>query len=330
MENCSSWLAVVALVLSGPVKGGVMDVKLWEERFADHLRSYRRSDQTVASYSIQVRHFLEFLRGRGLSSPAELKRADVEAYQVSLEHVLTFKGTPLTISSKNNKISITRAFIKYLRRANVLMTDPARDIVCPRPPKTILPELPNEEQIERLLETPDTSCPLGLRDRAILELFYSSALRNMELRMLKVGDVDFGRLQVRVYRGKGGRGRVVPLGETAAAWVQQYLVESRPQLIREPEHGFLFVSYRGCPLKCNRLIELVARNGEEAKLPMRITPHVLRHSCATHMLRNNVRFRHLQEFLGHVTPSSTQIYTRVEISDLREAHRTCHPREHLR
>lgn len=320
MKIISSWIAEVTPV----------DSKLWQQRFAEHLRSYRRSEETIASYNVQVRQFLSFLEARGLTSPAEIKKTDVEAYQVSLEHQLTFKGTPLKLTSKNNKISTIRAFIKFLRRANVLMTDPARDIVCPRPPKTILPDLPSEEQIQVLLETPDVSTAIGLRDRAILELFYSSALRNMELRLLKVGDVDFGRLQVRVYRGKGGRGRVVPLGETAAAWVEQYLAKGRPQLLRDSEHGFLFVSYRGYPFKCNRLGELVVRNAEEAGLPMRVTPHMLRHACATHMLRNNVRFRHLQEFLGHATPSSTQIYTRVEISDLAEAHRACHPREHLR
>ncbi|MFA5506467.1 MAG: tyrosine-type recombinase/integrase [Vulcanimicrobiota bacterium] len=307
-----------------------MDSELWQQRFAEHLRAYRRSEQTIASYLVEVRQFLAFLAARGLTSPGEMKSTDMEAYQVSLEHRITFKGTPLRLTSKNGKISTVRAFIRFLRRTNVLMTDPARDIILPKPPKTILPALPSEEQVEQLLETPDASTALGLRDRAILELFYSSALRNMELRLLKVGDIDLGRLQVRVYRGKGGRGRVVPVGEIAAAWVEQYLAQGRPQLIRDKDPGFLFVSYRGCPLGCNRLVELVARVGEAAGLPMRVTPHVLRHACATHMLRHNVRFRHLQEFLGHAVPSSTQIYTRVEISDLKEAHQACHPREHLR
>lgn len=318
--KCSSWLAEVT----------DLDIELWLERFADHMRGYRRSEETVVSYRNQVRCFLRFLDSRGLESPAALSKKDLEAYQVSLEHIVTVNGTPLKLTSKNNKISITRAFIKFLRRTNVLMTDPARDLVCPRPPKTILAELPTEEQILNLLEAPDVSTPLGLRDRAILELFYSSALRNAELRLLKVGDVDSGRLQVRVYRGKGGRGRVVPLGETAAAWVDEYMAKARPGLVCKKEHGFMFVSYKGYPLECRRLCELVKRNAKAAKLPMKITPHTLRHACATHMLQNNVKFRHLQEFLGHVVPSSTQIYTRVEISDLKEAHQNYHPREHLR
>ncbi len=306
-----------------------MDYELWQQGFSDYMRSYNRSEMTIKSHMVTVRQFLRFLVERGLSDLHELQKSDVEAYQVSLERVLTHKGTPLTLSSKNGKVSAVRSFIKFLRRTHVLMTDPARDIVLPRPPRTILPELPTEEMIWKLLETPDVSTPLGLRDRAVLELFYSSALRNSELRLLQVGDVDFSRLQVRVYRGKGGRGRVVPVGESAAAWVEEYLTKARAFLLGEKEHGFLFVSYRGRPFKINRMGELVVRVAEVAKLPMRVTPHVLRHCCATHMLRNKVRFRHLQDFLGHVSPSSTQIYTRVELSDLKEAHRACHPREHL-
>lgn len=305
-----------------------MDSEVWQQRFTEHLRAYRRSEKTISSYLVEVRYFLSFLGHRGVSSPAELTKADMEAYQVSLEHKMTFKGTPLKLSSKNLKISVVRAFIKFLRQTNVLMTDPARDIVVPRSPKTLLPELPTEEQVMKLLETPNTSCPLGLRDRAILELFYSSALRNSELRLLQVGDVDVSRLQVRVYRGKGGHGRTVPVGEAAAAWVEQYLTKARAFLLGQQDEGFLFLSHRGRPFQVNRLGELVARVAEAAKLPMRVTPHVLRHCCATHMLANGVKFRHLQEFLGHSTPSSTQIYTRVEISDLKEAHRSSHPREH--
>jgi integrase/recombinase XerD len=148
--------------------------------------------------------------------------------------------------------------------------------------------------------------------------------------LLKVGDVDFGRMQVRVYRGKGGRGRVVPVGEEAAAWVEEYLTKGRAFLLGAKDEGFLFLSHRGRPFQVNRMGELVAGVAEAAGLPMRVTPHVLRHCCATHMLKNQVRLRHLQDFLGHATPSSTQIYTRVEISDLKEAHRASHPREHLR
>ena len=119
----------------------------------------------------------------------------------------------------------------------------------------------------------------------------------------------------------------MPVGETSAAWVEAYLSKARAFLLREKEHGFLFVTAGGKPFQVNRLVELVSGVAEKAGLPMRVTPHTLRHCCATQMLRNRVRFRHLQEFLGHESPSSTQIYTRVELTDLKEAHKNCHPRE---
>lgn len=327
MEIRSSWLALRALVWGALVLVvAVVDSELWQGKFAAHLRSYRRSEATVSSYLVEVRMFLRFLEERGLRSPYDITKQDVEAYQLSLEHRKNHKGQPLALSTKSGKVSTVKAFLKFLRRTGVLLTDPARDIKTARAPRTLLPELPTEEDVQQLLETPDIETPLGLRDRAILELFYSSALRNSELRLLKVEDVDLKRLQVRVYRGKGGRQRVVPMGETAAHWVEEYLSKARAYLLRHQEHGFLFVSYRGRPLEINRMGELVVRVGEAAGLPMRITPHVLRHCCATHMLRRNVKFRHLQEFLGHVSPDSTQIYTRVEVSDLKQAHLQHHPR----
>lgn len=145
MENCSSWLAVVALV----------DSEAWLQRFADHMRVGRRSENTISSYRVTVKQFLRFLAvERGLESPHQIQAADIEAYQVSLERQLSFKGTPLTLATKNGKVSVVRAFVKFLRRTNVLMTDPVKDIVCPRQPRTILPELPTEEQVQRLLEAP--------------------------------------------------------------------------------------------------------------------------------------------------------------------------------
>ena len=118
--------------------------------------------------------------------------------------------------------------------------------------RRLLPELPTVDEVRQLLETPDTSTPLGLRDRAILELFYASALRNTELRMLRVGDVDLARLQVQVNHAKGGRQRVVPTSEEAAHWVGQYLERGRAFLLKGREHGFLFMSFRGRPFQVNR------------------------------------------------------------------------------
>jgi integrase/recombinase XerD len=305
-----------------------MDRDLWKLRFTEHLRAYRRSEETVISYARQTGDFLDFLAGRGLTSPHELTRDDVEAYQLSLEHWRKVDGEPLSLTSKNHKLSVVKAFVKYLRRSGVLLTDPTADIVRSRPPRKLLPELPTEAEIVKLLEAPDVTKPLGLRDRAMLELLYSSAIRNGEMRALEVSDVDFVRLELRVRRAKGSRPRIVPLGEPAAAWVEEYIKKGRPQLLGKREHGVLFCSYRGEPFRrCNRVVEIVREHAEAAGITKLVTPHTLRHCCATHMLARKAGLRHLQELLGHVSPSSTQVYTRVELSDLKEAHRLYHPRE---
>ena len=303
-----------------------MNSELWQQRYVAYLRCCGRSEQTVRSYLVEARRFLSFLADRGLSEPHQIQKADVEAYQLSLEHRIKANGEPLTLSGKNTKVATVKAFLKFLRRTQVLLTDPARDIVCPRVPRKLLPELPTEDEVLKLLKFPDVTSPLGLRNRAILELFYSSALRNSELRMLKLGDVDTSRLQARVNRGKGGGQRMVPVSEEAAFWVDEYLQKARSFLLKDKEHGFLFMSFRGRPFSVARLAELVARIAVAAGLEKVVTPHILRHCCATHMLKNKVRLRHLQEMLGHASPVSTQIYTRVELSDLKEAHRKCHPR----
>lgn len=305
-----------------------MDSELWLRRFTDYARAYRRSDSTIKGYLVELRRFLAFLEQRGLKEPHELTAADVEAYQVSLERWRKPDGETLSIHSKNQRMSSVRTFVKFLRRSGVLLTDPTADLVRPRPPQRLLPELPTEDEVLKLLEAPDVATPLGLRDRAMLEVLYSSAIRNGELRALELGDVDLARLQLRVRHGKGGRPRIVPLGEPAAAWVEEYLNNARAQLLGKKEHGILFVTCRGRPfVKSGNLSDIITAYGVAAKLEKHVTPHTLRHCCATHMLARKAGLRHLQELLGHATPSSTQIYTRVELSDLKEAHRLYHPRE---
>jgi integrase/recombinase XerD len=298
------------------------------QRFTDYARMYGRSESTIRGYLLELRIFLAFLVARGLKSPHEIRKEDVEAFQVSLERHRKVDGEPLSTVSKNRRLSCLAAFLKFLRRTGVLLTDPMADIIRAKLPIRLLPELPTVEEVTRLLEAPLVTTPLGLRDRAMLELFYSSALRNGELRCLEVCDVDLSRLQVRVRRGKGGKPRIVPMGEPAAAWVEEYLKNGRGFLLGKREHGTLFLTYRGNPFsKSGHVGDIVTGYARAAGLEKRVTPHTLRHCCATHMLARKAGLRHLQELLGHSTPSSTQIYTRVELSDLKEAHRLYHPRE---
>lgn len=154
-----------------------------------------------------------------------------------------------------------------------------------------------------------------------------SAIRNTELRLLEVDHVDLARLQLRVEHGKGRKGRMVPLGEPAAQWLQTYLRDGRPWLMREPFPTTLFLNSLGRVLSREALAEMVREHAQKAGLRGKVTPHTLRHCCATHMLARRAGLRHLQQLLGHASADTTKRYTRVEISDLREVHQRCHPRE---
>ena len=306
-----------------------MNAELWEPRYLEHLQVLGRTERTIRGYLSEFRQFTEFLDDRGVKEPHQLTRAEVEAYQVSLLYRRKSNGNPISLKSRHTKMAAVLVFLRFLFEAGFVLVNPGRGIKQPSLPRKILPKLPSVEEVGALLEAPDVETPLGLRDRAILELLYSSALRNTELRKLKLEDLDLKRLEVRVIEGKGRKSRVVPMGEPAAFWLEAYLERGRASLIRKVEHGLVFTTARGDGLRVETLIKLVAKHAAAAGLSLKVTPHILRHCCASHMLARQAGLRHLQELLGHESPESTQIYTLVEISELRAVHQRCHPRESL-
>ena len=302
-----------------------MNVALWQQRFEEHLQVRGRSPRTQETYLSVLRQFLQFSLDRGLEEVHQIRRQDVDAYRVHLHHCRKSNGEPLSLNTQSHKLTAVLSFLRFLHQEQYVLVNPGHGISGPKVPRRLPPELPDEEQVLQLLEAPDTTTALGLRDRAAIEVLYSSALRNSELCDLRCQDVDLSRLELRILNGKGGKARVLPLGEPAGAWVEEYLANGRPWLIRKPV-PWLLVGWRGKQLGREDLTKLVRRNAEKAGLP-RITPHLLRHCCATHMLRNRAGLRHLQTLLGHSSAETTQRYTRVEITDLREVHQRCHPRE---
>lgn len=303
-----------------------MNVDLWLERFDESLRLRGFSERTREGYGLELQLFLRFLEDRQVNEVANIRRQDVDAYRLRLHHWRKRNGEPLALCTQSTKLGAVLSFLRYLHEAKLILVNPGYGVRLPRVPDKLPPPLPDEDQIVKLLETPDISTPLGLRDRAILELLYSSAIRNTELRLLEVGDIDLVRLEARIENGKGRKGRIVPLGEPAAHWIELYLRDGRPWLVRDPDTRPVFLNSLGRRFSTELLAELVRGHAEQAGLP-RITPHVLRHCCATHMLARRAGLRHLQQLLGHASTDTTRRYTRVEISDLREVHQRCHPRE---
>jgi integrase/recombinase XerD len=174
--------------------------------------------------------------------------------------------------------------------------------------------------------------PLGLRDRAILEVLYSTGIRNAELRALQLYDLDLDRGLLRINEGKNAKDRVVPLGRAACNYLREYLTEARPRLLKArgaeaTTEQLVFLSRTGRPLWTLGVIYPIRKHARRAGIEKTITPHTLRHTFATHMLQGRADIRHIQAMLGHASVATTQIYTRVEVTDLKAVHRRCHPRE---
>ena len=183
----------------------------------------------------------------------------------------------------------------------------------------------SEEETERVLVLPDLREPLGVRDRAILETFYSTGMRRTELCHLTIYDVDRERGTVFISQGKGKKDRVIPIGERALAWVNKYLHEVRPQLAFEPDDGFLFLTGTGEPFQPDPLTQVVRRYVEAANLGKIGACHIFRHTMATLMLEHGADIRYIQQMLGHADLASTQIYTQVSIRQLQKIHAATHP-----
>jgi site-specific recombinase XerD len=247
------------------------------------------------------------------------------AFRLSLQTRETRKGVPLAVSTQHGTLSALRFLFSWLVRKGTLLADPMVHLDSPR----LVDRLPRPlkvEEVESLLRSlPDTT--LGRRDRAIVELLYGTGMRRMELASLNVGDVELEEMTVLVRRGKGRRERLLPLGTKAKEALLEYLEASRPGLVRSTTEA-LFLSGSGRRFSGHGLMIRLRNVGERVGLKVR--PHLLRHSCATHLLRGRADIRHIQQLLRHKSLRTTERYTRVEVQDLKDVIRRCHPREKQR
>jgi len=289
------------------------------------------SPRSLERYMETVRPFLEYLKRLGITDVTAVTREALRDYQAEALERMSAKGKPLAVSTRNGLIRGVKQLYGFLVWEGYLVGDPSRVLVYSKEPKALPRSILSEEEVRKILRAPDTSTVAGYRDKAILEVLYSTGMRNQEVRYLKVGDVDWGEGFVRVEKGKGGKGRVVPMGKVASRWVENYVKGIRPILAeKEPEAPWLFLSVRGGQMSKEALSELVVRLAGKAGVEKRVTPHSFRHACATQMLKNRASLRHVQEMLGHASVQTTQVYTAVSAADLKEAHRKYHPRERKR
>lgn len=277
------------------------------------------SDNTLIAYRHDLRGLAGWLAGQGISL--------LEARPDQLQHFLSYKLQQQRAQRRSvaRAISSMRRFYRYLLEHRRIDKDPSEAIIPPRPAR-LLPASLSEADVEALLSAPSVTTPHGLRDRAMLELFYACGLRVSELIGLNINQTNLRQGVVRV-SGKGAKERLVPIGEQAMAWLDRYLNESRPGFLRgKGQSDALFVTNRGAAMTRQACWYLIRRHAHAAGIDKHLSPHTLRHAFATHLLNHGADLRVVQLLLGHSDLSTTQIYTHVARARLKLLHSQHHPR----
>ncbi|KGX92235.1 tyrosine recombinase XerD [Pontibacillus halophilus JSM 076056 = DSM 19796] len=287
--------------------------------FLHYLRIERGlSDNTLSSYKRDLTQYLTFLsKEKGISGVHEIARTQVLQY---LHHLNDLDRSQATIA---RTLSSIRAFHQFLIRERLVEEDASLHIETPKKERK-LPKILSMDDVDSLLSISPTD-PLSMRNKAMLEMLYATGLRVTELVSLKVSDLHLTMGFVRCF-GKGGKERIIPLGQMAKESIETYLSHGRPTLMKQKASDYLFLNHRGGPLTRQGFWKILKAVAREVGITKEITPHTLRHSFATHLLENGADLRAVQEMLGHADISTTQIYTHVTKTRLTDVYRSYHPR----
>ena len=302
--------------------------KIKLHQFAEKLELRGYAKRTIFEYCDYVRRFLLYLEEKeSVETLDEVLPNHISAWHGHLRFVSLRNGSYMSNGTIRTRLIALKMFYRIMRDEKLVGQDYAPLVVLPKEIKSLPRHVPSEAQMSALLDSVRPLTPLTIRDRCMLELLYATAIRNEELRTLTMGAVDFME-QTLFIKGKGSKDRIVPLGEWVIPYLKEYLVKARPLLIssRNPT-DVLFVSKSGRVLTGRALSWIVGHYCKKAGIADRITPHGLRHACATHLLAHGADIRYVQELLGHERLTTTQIYTKIDISQLKKAHSAFHPRE---
>jgi integrase/recombinase XerD len=298
---------------------------LCSEAWLESLRSRNYAEGTIEERFFSLKFFMQWAAERDLTCAGEITRPILEAFQRFLSRYELPGGNARRLgwSTQRMRLGCLKDWFRWMTRQNLILHNPASELELPRMEKRLPTQALTLVEVERLLAVPDTSDPLGLRDRAILEVFYSTGLRRMELCNLELPDVNTERGTLTVRKGKGRKDRVVPLGARAGAWVQRYVREVRPRLFMDTRTQTLFLTGYGEAFNVDVVSRMVS--AWLRKAGKKGSCHLLRHTCATHMLEGGADIRYIQQLLGHESLETTAIYTEVTIRQLIEVHARCHP-----
>lgn len=314
---------------AGRVPGGV-DPRNFDAVLAallDDLAARWYSKALLKHARLMLGRFLAQLQRKRIRDVRDVTEAHVFAYARELA-AMKSKQTrkPYSASTQRTHLYLVQRLFRFLMRRGVILQDPTLNLVLPswtHLPRAVL----NQSHARKILTNPDPFTARGRRDRAILELLYGTAVRVGECERLDLGDVDLTRGELMVRNGKGRKDRLVPIVGRAAAAVDLYLRESRARMVKDPKEQALFINNRGQRVNIKRIQQLVRDNAKAAGIDLRVTPHTLRHGCATHLLQEGANVRHVQQLLGHASVQTTALYTRVVPGQLAKVVKKAHPRE---
>jgi integrase/recombinase XerD len=291
------------------------------------IRGY--SPHSIRSRTIHLRYLAVWANERDVSRLEDITPELLERYQRTLFHARKANGKPLTFRFQYDCLADVRRFFKWLLRQHVIAANPTDFLDLPHQERRLPKAILTAQEAEKVLAQPKVITRDGLRDRAILETLYATGIRRQEIVSLRVHDIDIEAGSLTVRQGKGKKDRMVPLGERAAAWLEKYLEDVRPNFVREPDEGWLFLTRLHLPYTPQAMAKLVHRYIDQAEIGKTGACHLFRHTMATLMLEGGAELRFIQAMLGHADISTTQIYTRVAIRQLKEVHARTHPGAHL-
>ena len=294
------------------------------------LRMGRYVESVQKQYVRTIKPFLAWLEEKGIEDIARVNKELLFTYNTRIINAGKKDGKPYSAASLQSRIGTLKCFFNWLHTADHILTNPAACLPSPRVPKEIKREPLSEEEIHALIKAIPTNTPEGYRDRAMVEVLYGTGIRISELTALALNDIHLKERVLVVRKGKYGKGRMVPLSTWAGAYIKGYLKTVRPHVPGAAAAPYLFLSPRGRRVKRWDVSAALQRYGNKAEIEKDVTPHVLRHTFACHLLKRGADIRAIQEMLGHESITTTQRYTKIELGDLKAVYQRCHPRERYR
>ncbi len=295
------------------------------EPYLESLRARHYSSLTVEVRQRILCYFVRWSHERGVTAPEEVSRAILERYQRHLFHTLCRKGKPVAARTQLAYLLPLKGFFKWMTRNHIIPANPAADLEMPRVPHRLPRQVLTALEAEEILSMPDLTTFVGLRDRAILETFYSTGVRRRELIFLKLSDLDLKNGVLFVDQGKGKKDRYIPIGKRALLWIEKYLEEVRPRFAVEPDPLYLFLTPFGEFINPNHMTAIMADYIKGSSVGKVGSCHLFRHTMATLMLEGGSDLRYVQLMLGHSRLETTEVYTHVAIHKLKAVHEATHP-----